>query len=107
MERYSRTERARQFMPFAALKGYETLLHEQERLETPRRLPSEEKSIQLSVRLSQVKKGENVETLYYENNAYQRINGVVRDIDYTYKTITIDNCKILFSDIFDFKILRK
>ena len=105
MERYSRTERARQFMPFTALKGYEALLREQESVEVPQRMPSEEKALWLSRRLQLAHKGKRVEAVYYRKGIYNKISDEVKEVDYIFKTITIGNCKILFSDIFDFRLL--
>lgn len=105
VERYNRTERARQFMPFAALKGYEALLREQESVEIPKRMPSEEKSLWLSRRLQLAHRGKRVEAVYYSRGIYNKIIAEVKEVDYIFKTITIGNCKILFSDIFDFRLL--
>ena len=47
----SREERAKQFMPFAALKGYEEALKEKEKIVVPRRELSEETKEQLDRRI--------------------------------------------------------
>ena len=105
MERYSRTERARQFMPFAALKGYEELLRAQERIDIPKRQPSEEKAASLSKRLTQLDGGEDVDVVHYRGNAYLRTQGKVKSIDFIFHNLTIGNEIIVFEDIFDLRII--
>ena len=52
-----KADRARQFMPFAALKGYDELVRKQEKIISPRREMSEYKAECLSNKLNLVKKG--------------------------------------------------
>ena len=105
MERYSKTERARQFMPFAALKGYDALLREQERIETPKRLPSEEKAACLSKRLNQLRVGSDVEIVHYQVNTYLHTRGNVRNVDFVFRKVTVGKEVIQFADIFDLRFI--
>lgn len=105
MERYSKTERARQFMPFAALKGYDALLREQERIETPKRLPFEEKAACLSRRLNQLRVGSDVEVVHYGTNAYLRTRGMIKSIDFVFRKLAVGKETIRFEDIFDLRIV--
>lgn len=104
MERYSETERARQFMPFAALKGYDALLREQEEIEIPRRLPSEEKAASLSKRLNQLCVGSDVEIVHYGTNAYLHTQGRIKSIDFVFRKLAIGKETVNFEDIFDLRI---
>ena len=104
MERYSKTERARQFRPFAALKGYDALLREQERIEIPRRLPSEEKAARLSKCLNQLCVGSNVEIVHYGTNAYLHTQGRIKSIDFVFRKLAIGKETVKFEDIFDLRI---
>ena len=49
--------RAKQFMPFASLKGYFDLIREEQRIKEPKKSLSEEGATVLSFKLNQVKKG--------------------------------------------------
>ena len=51
-ERRPRADRAQQFMPFAALKGYYDLIRERERTVEPRRELTDEQALELSQRLA-------------------------------------------------------
>ena len=105
VERYNKTERARQFMPFAALKGYDLLLREQEKVDVPRRLPSEEKAARISKRLIQLRSGSNVEIVHYRTNTYLYTQGIVRNIDFVFRKLTVGKETIVFDDIFDLKLI--
>ena len=54
----SREERAKQFMPFAALKGYPDALRKKEKVIVPKMELSEEYEEELDRRLRQVRKNE-------------------------------------------------
>ena len=54
----SREERAKQFMPFAALKGYPDALRKKEKIIVPKMELSEEYEEELDRRLRQVRKNE-------------------------------------------------
>ena len=57
-ERRPRADRAQQFMPFAALKGYYDLIRERERVAEPKRELTDEQALELSRKLSQLKRRE-------------------------------------------------
>ena len=82
-EASSNVNRARQFMPFAALKGYYDLVDQKERLVEPRRDMSEEDALQLSCELAQIRKGSLVRVVHYDQNAYVSTEGMVSQIDET------------------------
>ncbi|MBQ1260612.1 MAG: hypothetical protein IIX96_01205 [Clostridia bacterium] len=104
-EKFSRIERARQFMPFSALKGFENLIDERNFIPTPRRRPSEEKAQSISLRLSKIKKGTAVEIIYYDVSSYKRLCGCVREIDTVFKRLTVGSVEVRFSDIFDIRLV--
>lgn len=63
MPKMSREERAKQFMPFGALKGYPEALARREKKPLPRRELSEESLEELNRRLRQLTLGDWVEVL--------------------------------------------
>ncbi len=95
----SNPDRARQFMPFAALRGFEELIREQERKPEPRRTLSEEDAAALSRRLSQVERGNVVRVTHYDGNAYKTTVGMVSDIDFATRSLRIVKTVIRFDDI--------
>ena len=103
----SRRERARQFMPFASLRGYYDLVREKAKNKEPKRDLAEDELIQIYEKLKQIKKGMIVNVTYYNADAYEKITGIVSNIDETYQTLTIIKTKIPFDDILniDFVLL--
>lgn len=97
----SREDRAKQFMPFAALKGYEEALRQKEKIIVPRMELSEEYKEELDRKLRQIRKNDMVTVIYFHKNEYLKQTGMVSRIDETARLICIVNNKILFDDIFD------
>ncbi|MDO5425456.1 MAG: YolD-like family protein [Eubacteriales bacterium] len=97
----SRGERAKQFMPFAALKGYQEALRQRERVVVPRMELSEEYREGLDRKLRQVRKNEIVTVVYFCKNEYLKRTGMVAGIDETARVLRVVNTKIAFEDIYD------
>lgn len=96
----SREDRAKQFMPFAALKGYSEALRKKERIIVPRRELSEEYGEELDRKLRQVQEGEMVSVVYYCRGEYVRLTGKVAKIDKEARMLRIVNEKIAFDDLY-------
>lgn len=96
----SREDRAKQFMPFAALKGYSEALQKKERIIVPRRELSEEYGEELDRKLRQVQEGEMVSVVYYCRGEYVRLTGKVAKIDKEARMLRIVNEKIAFDDLY-------
>ena len=94
-------ERARQFMPFAALRGFEELIREQERKPEPRRTLSEEDATVLSRKLAHIRRGMVVCVTHYDKTAYRTTIGMVSDIDFATRSLRIVMTLIRFDDISD------
>lgn len=104
MERMSRAERARQFMPFAALRGFEKLIEAQSKEISPKRVLSEEQAARLSAKLSRLQRGVMVEVIYYAEDGYVTQRGLVSDIDIPMRTLTVVKKKISFEDLLDIRM---
>lgn len=102
-ERRPRVERAQQFMPFAALKGYYDLIRERERVVEPKRELTDEEALELSQRLAQVERRSMASVIYYDGEAYVTACGLVSDIDLAGRTITIVRTRIPLDDIVEIK----
>lgn len=96
-----REERAKQFMPFAALKGYEEALHKKEKQKVPKMELSEEYQEILDRKLRRVKKKDMITVVYFCKDEYLMKTGMVSRIDETARVLCIVNTKISFDDIYD------
>lgn len=100
----SREDRAKQFMPFAALKGYPEALRKKEKIVVPKAEVSEEYAEALDRKLRQVKKNDIITVVYFCNDEYLKKTGMVSRIDDTARVLKIVNTKISFDDIYDILI---
>ncbi len=92
----SRIDRASQFLPFDALKGFHEMLELQEK----RSLLEQEKTSQNveSILLS-LKKDDKVKVSYYYDLEYLETIGLVKEIDYKRKKLWVSKSEIDFQDI--------
>ena len=97
----TREDRAKQFMPFAALKGYPEALAKKEKVVVPKAEISEEYAQMLDQKLRQVAKNDIITVIYFCNGEYLKKTGMVSRIDETARVLKIVNTKILFDDIYD------
>ena len=97
--------RAKQFMPFAALKGYEEALREREKIIVEKVELSEEKLEELDRTLMQIQRNDMVRVVYFCQDAYLQVEGMVSRIDRDARILQVVQTKILFSDISDIERL--
>ena len=101
----NRIARAKQFLPFDALKGLQEALREKEVEYEEKKELSEETLAELNNRFNQIEKGSFVKIRYYRNGRYSEIKGIVTYIDYIKKRIQIDKIEnINICDIIDILI---
>lgn len=96
-----RSERAKQFMPFAALKGYEDALRKKEKMVVDKIILGEDAQASLNRKLSAVGKNDMVTAIYYVEGEYVKINGVVSQFNKEERYIRIVNTIIAFDDLLD------
>lgn len=99
-------DRARQFLPFAALRGYYELVHERERIATPRRELTEEEARELDAVLARVARGSLVRATYYDGEAYVTREGKVSQKDEIFRDLWIVRTKIPFADLQSLEVLE-
>ena len=99
-----KADRARQFMPFAALTGYYEVIKQREKIIEPRKELSEDEAEILSDKLNKIQKGMLITITYYNEDCYETLTGLVSNIDSIYRTITIVKTKIAIDDIYDIEI---
>lgn len=95
-----RENRAKQFMPFSALKGYEEALKREEQILVPQTELSEDYQAELNEKLQQIQPGDKVTVEYYWNGSYIRMAGVVQKINITYRYLLINDRKINFGRLY-------
>ena len=99
-----KADRARQFMPFAALTGYYEVIKQREKIVEPRKELFEDETEILSDKLNKVQKGMLITLTYYKEDCYETLTGLVSNIDPVYRTITIVKTKIAIDDVVDVEI---
>lgn len=98
----NRTDRARQFAPFDALKGLQEALRlkEYEHERKDKGGLSEEQISEISNTLSLLQKNDDIKLKYYYDGHYKTIEGKCK-IDYVFQFIEINKVKIQFDDIYE------
>ncbi|MBS5478319.1 MAG: hypothetical protein KHY83_06610 [Coriobacteriia bacterium] len=93
--------RARQFIPFAALRGYEEVISKQAHPVETRHVLSADEARGLSWKIEHLHRGERVRVTYYsaEDEAYACTEGTLGQIDTISKTISVADHRIGFSDL--------
>ncbi len=97
--RMSNYERGAQFAPFAALTGYDQIVHEQEILYDERREMDEEELNALNEILPSLNKGEKITVEYYRNGFYERKSGAFRRLNVAKRILVVEKTQIPLDDI--------
>lgn len=97
----NRADRAKQFMPFDALKGFREALSEKEKIIVLKRELSEEQQEELDQKLRQIQKKDIITVEYFCQGEYLQITGMVSSIEETSRILRVVNTKIEFEDISD------
>lgn len=98
-----RAERAKQFLPFDALKGFRETLAQKERIVVEKVELSEEYREELDRRMQQVLKNDIITVVYFHDGEYVQVTGMVSRLDVTSRIIKIVNTKISFEDIYEIR----
>lgn len=96
----SRENRAKQFMPFAALKGYEAALREKEKIVVEKIELSEEMKEELDRKVRDIHRNDMVKVVYFHDEEYLEITGMVSRLDVDARILKVVNTKIAFGDIY-------
>lgn len=105
MAKMTRLERAKQFMPFAALHGFEEIIREKETVHIVKHeLTSEEAKI-LDEIVSNLKKGDLVQVEYYSSDRYVKTEGVITALDLVFKKLRIVKTEIPFENLRDIRLI--
>lgn len=101
MEILNRADRASQFAPFDALKGFREALREKEKIIVPKIELPEERKEELNRILSQIQPGDMITVVYFHEGVHEKITGLVSKFSKTSRSLSIVNTTIFFDDIVD------
>lgn len=95
--------RAKLFLSYDALKGFKERIHEKERIIVEKPLLSEDQLDELDWKIKEIEAGMMISVVYYERSQYIYKEGIVTEIDLTYKkmlkivdkSIDIDNILVI------------
>jgi len=96
-----RHDRAAQFAPFAALRGFEEELARMTELKSPRRELSDGEIERIGKILTSLSLGDTVRVTYYDFDRYITSEGILTDLDPIERTLTVVKRRIPFSDLFE------
>ena len=100
----SKLDRAKQFLPFDALKGFKEALKEKEIVYVEKIELSEYEQELISEKLKTIIKGDRAYIKYYSNGQYKNVTEQIKYIDIINKKIILcDDTKINFVDILNIK----
>lgn len=94
-----KNNRAVQFAPYAALRGFEEIVREKTRVREDRVTLSDEEGEALSAALSHVRRGMRVRVTYYLSDAYVTKEGRVSAVEPEFMRFTLEKEKIAFADV--------
>ncbi len=96
----NKLDRAKQFLPFDALKGFQEALRQKEEEFEERKELSEESCLELSSKINEIEIGETIKLKYYKYKKYIEVIGVITKIDFIKKKIQLNRIEnINFCDI--------
>lgn len=95
------SERAKQFAPFAALRGFDAALREKEKIVVEKISVSEDAAEELDRKLRALRNGSLVTATYYCSGEYLRRTGMVTRIDLITRTLKIVDTAIPFDDLLE------
>ena len=101
----NKAERAKIFMPFAALKGFEEALREKEKVVVKKKDLNEEEILMLNQKMATLEKGQMIKIVYFNKDEYIEIQGLVARLDKVLGNITVVNTKIDIKDILFLEII--
>ena len=93
--------RAKQFVPFAAVKGYEEALRAKEKIVVEKIELSEEKKAELDFKLHQIQKNDIITVVYFYKDEYIKLEGMVSRLDTDARILKVVNTRIPFEDIYE------
>ena len=95
------SNRAKQFAPFDALKGFREALKEKEKIKIDKKELSEDRAKEINDLLKNMKEGMLTTLVYYLDGEYIQLTGIVLKIEKQKRYLQIAERIIHFDDIYD------
>lgn len=96
----ARADRAKQFMPFAALRGYYDLVADAARYREDKRDLLSDRQDQLDAVLGSLKQGDYITVCHYHEDIYQTTTGTLDAINELDKTLVVNGISIRADDVY-------
>jgi YolD-like protein. len=93
------TDRAKQFAPYAALKGFGDYIRAAERETVERVILGEDAAGELNRRLQDIRTGDTISATYYRDGQYVEVRGRVRRISMEEHALLVGSVRVPFADI--------
>lgn len=100
-------ERAKQFMPFAALKGYDKKIKEKEKIVIRKKELSDDENNSLDEIIPNINKSDMVRIIHYFDGEYVKTEGLVTKINIDMRFLIVVKMKIEFNDINKIEIINQ
>ncbi len=97
----SMSNRAKQFAPFDALKGFQEALRKKEKMPVPKKELAEEKAEEINEKLKQLTTGKLITVVYYNDGEYIQLTGTVVKIEKNKRYLQMAEIIIPIDDISD------
>ena len=101
----SDADRARQFIPFMALKGYFELCREKERCPASKHALTDEETLELSQCVANLKKGDMIKVTFYDKDAYVTRQGILSEVVEPLHFLRVVRERIDFEDISSIEVM--
>lgn len=103
-----RSERAKQFAPFDALKGLQKALRlkEYEHDRMVRGDIDDETIDKISKQLQKIKKNDTIYIKFFEDGYYKELKEKVKKFDVNKREVELEGKTIFFDDLFDLNIIK-
>lgn len=105
MKKISKEDRARQFMPFAALRGFDEMLAEELAVKEDKRELGEDDSEKISHTLAKIGKGDFVRVTFYDKTRYRKECGTVTDVNFIAGYFKVGIVKVFIDDISELELI--
>lgn len=93
--------RAKQFAPFDALKGFQEALRKKEKMPIPRKELADEKAEEINEKLKQLTTGKLITVVYYNDGEYIQLTGTIIKIEKNKRYLQMAETIIPIDDISD------
>ena len=105
MKKTTKPERAVQFMPFAALRGFDEMLEEELSLHEEKRELGEDDAAAISHTLAKLTKNDFIKVTFYDKTRYRKECGAVTEINFTVGYFYVGIGKVFIDDISEITIV--